>query len=210
MNQTNRISSFFPSASAYLCSDCIEGHLPLQSPLSRRATADWLVLMRCATSSWLSPEESRNSRIRRNSSSSCCACRKPLRKTGSCICSSSVSSNVFSGLFIFKLQFPCNRNFEFLFRSFLRFFHKTVQHDDHPANLCAVKNAANSLLPGCANFKQSVSHRTCMGHSQIWPENLHSIQKCKRFLANGHWQAYELLTCIFIGKFNRVRIFIRT
>lgn len=46
LDQTKRTSSFLPSARAYLSKEFMEGQRPRESPLSIRATADWLVPIR--------------------------------------------------------------------------------------------------------------------------------------------------------------------
>ena len=205
MRQTNRISSFLPSASAYRCNADIDGQRPLESPVSSRATADWLVPIRFATTSWLRPAANRRSLIRANSSSSAFACRKPARNSGFCICSASVSSKDLSGLFIFKLPLSVQGNFEIFRGRFLALFHKTVKNHNPTSDSRAVHHTSDSLLSHGPDFKQSVTHGASVRHPEIRPVDFHSIQQCKSSLSDCHRQFKKLLAGIFVHKFNYER-----
>lgn len=215
MRQTNRISSFLPRASAYRCSTGTDGQRPLESPVSSRATADWLVPIRWATTSWLKPAANRWSLIRANSSSSAFACRKPSRNSGFCICSARVSSKDLSGLFIFKLPLSVQGNFEIFCRRFLALFNKAMKNHNPPTDSRAIHHAAYSLLSHGPDLKQAVTHGSGVRHPEIRPVDFHSIQQSKSSLSDCHRQFKKLLTGIFIHKFdcerfvNRLRFLLR-
>ena len=168
---TSRNSRRQPTACAYFSKVAIEGEC-FPRPDSRRATADWVVPMRSATSACVTPAAARalrNSSRNRNSSSS-----PSYSAFTSALSSARALSSLCVSIFVLLHSSLCC--FKLSWWSFVRLLYKLVQHHNFSTNHRTVEYSSYPLSRLQSQFKKAVSHCSSMWHTKIWTKNFHPVR----------------------------------